>query len=774
MPPAVAAIPRAGNVHELAADRLLCAPSLDEGSWALFRNGPGGNAPLGEELAVAVVQRSFVHDAELHVLDWCCFLLDAAVDAAEPSSTAGGVGDDLGAGLQAALLHPGDAGWGVTLAVRSSGGDQGLCADRARWAIKLARALLTRVVFASDGPSQRPGKDAGAVQRAVGDRLGSLLRALTRVFAQPKALGGVFTTQVAPPTRGPGDALSTASAAQVVAQDKRLAAAVRAVHAALALHGHCQQGALSKGAVPHWDAGPLVAHLWALVPCAPQQQCETEQTSALVSADSPVVAQPTVTRVMQTLLLYHPSAAEVLCRDPGALAKLAAWVSPQQKSQNAQEKVQGLGWDPQSNILPSLRAEVVDLLCSLFKIAPPDCLRAMQAAHLGAAAASAAADGQCSLITRVAALVAVGALRERPEFEAGDWWPSSVDEPVRTCALALLDAFQDPAQRAEVLGHFHSSPGGRTARAAALTATVASQDGPATVCAAIRLCLATTPERLAAAPRTERRALLSVPGLSASLLHLATHSGESDPLLGRLGTVLLTHIAACQALEGDAFLMAGLCATSRSVSRLAPTVTLRLLPEDPACEGPHSGWPVDVPANRELLAATCPFFKAMFTGNEGGHLEATAAVVTLRGVDPVGCVAVLDYLATGSMRVPANLDDTLAVLGVAERFMVSALQEECTRLVKSLVTPSNIGSLLRFTDAAGREDLCAWACSWAVSGGHATSLVRSGCLAGLPGGAAHALMMAIATRADCNSLAVGVEAAPQQHGGAGVKRKHEE
>ena len=173
-------------------------------------------------------------------------------------------------------------------------------------------------------------------------------------------------------------------------------------------------------------------------------------------------------------------------------------------------------------------------------------------------------------------------------------------------------------------------------------------------------------------------------------------------------------------------------------------------------------------------------------------MEAEAAVVTLTGVDPVGCAAVLEYLATGALRVPGCLEDALGVLGVAERFMVAPLQEELVPLIKTLVTPANIGSLLRFTDAAGREELCTWACNWAVTGGHATSLVRSGCLAGLPGGAAHALMLAIATRADAATGGTGSpgggdathnnktvtaggdpsSAAGGTVNGGGVKRKH--
>ena len=729
MPPAVAAIPRAVSVHEVAADRLLSSPALDERSWALFRSGPGGNAPLGEELAVAVVQRSFALESEEHVLAWCCFLLDAAADASGPGPLApGGTPGHAGDALQPGDLAPGWPGGYAT-----GGGDQGgFLADRASWALTLCRALLTRLVHASDR-SLGPGRVVGAVQAGVHNKLAGLLRSLTRVVAEPQLLAG--------------------PAASPVQRDKRLAGAMRAIHAVLMLHRHIQ-GPSGHGRVPDWEAGPLVARLWALVPhwgaCTPGGPGGGDTAAVLVSAESPVVCQPTVTRTVQGLILYHPEAAAALCHCPQSLDKLSGWVSA----------AQGPGAGEQ---LPQLRSEVVDLLCSLFKAAPPDCLTALQDAHLGAAAACVAADTGCGLITRVAALVAVGALRERPAFDPGTWWPT-VDAPLRCCAAALLDALQEPDQRAEILSHFHSSPGGRNARAAALVAAVASPDSAATLCAATRLCMATAPERLAAAARVERQLLLCVPGLRPSLLALAT--SLEDPLMARLGAVLLTQLAACEALEGECALLSSLAASGRAMTSLGATVELHLLPEDPDCDG-DPGWPVVLPANRELLAATCPFFRAMFTGSGGAHAEATAKVVSLRGVDPAACGAVLNYLATGALRVPHQMEGALAILGVAERFMVEDLHTDMTAQVMAIVTPENIGALLRFADAAGREELCDWTCKWAVSGGHATALVRSGCLAGLPGGAAHVLMMAIATRAD--SMASG-PAVPEPAGG-GVKRK---
>ena len=731
MPPAVAAIPRAVSVHEVAADRLLSSPALDERSWALFRNGPGGNAPLGEELAVAVVQRSFALEAEEHVLEWCCFLLDATADAAGPPPQApAGTPDPAGDALQPvapAPAWPGGSGTG--------GGDQGgFLADRAAWALTLCRALLTRLVHASDR-TLGPARAVGAVQAGVHSKLGALLRALTRVVSEPWVLAG--------PAGG---------AAQ---RDKRLTAAMRAIHAVLMLHRHIQ-GPRGHGRVPGWEAGLLVTKLWALVPprpCPPTSPSRSsgDAVAVAVSPESPVVVQPTVTRTVQGLILYHPEAAAALCHDAAALDKLACWVGA------AQQQCEG------SNTLAHLRSEVVDLLCSLFKAAPPDCLTALQDAHLGAAAARVAADTECSLITRVAALVAVGALRERPAFHAGAWW-ATVETPLRCCASALLDALQEPDKRAEMLSHFHSSPGGRNARAAALVAAVASPDRAATLCAATRLCMATASERLSAATRAERQVLLSVPGLRPSLLALATSLDE--PLMARLGAVLLTQLAACEALEGECTLLSSLAGSACCMARLGATVQLHLLPEDPSCDA-HPGWPVVLPANRELLAATCPFFRAMFTGSGGAHAEATASVVPLRGVDPTACGAVLNYLATGALRVPHQMEAALAILGVAERFMVETLHADLTAQVKAIVSPDNIGALLRFADAAGREALCDWTCKWAVTGGHATSLVRSGCLAGLPGGAAHVLMMAIATRAD-SSIAALPEAGAEP---AGVKRK---
>jgi len=646
---------------EDAARRLLRAPVSEAGWLQAFPTFPETRSllALSEELAVAVVSRSFVHGSEESLLAWCVFLLASAADAG-------------------ALAEP-----------RRTG-----VINRGWWAVKLARTFVTRLAYSDSPvptPAGQPARDVAATQRLVASKLAPLLEALGR---------------------------SLETAGEAAGQHPLLV--IRAVTAALSLHSHACGHAGSQP-VAALDAAPLIRRLWALVPessATPLQGGSPESTLA-----------PSAARLIQQLLLCHPEGAVALLEPLCALEKLRGWV--------------GDGSTP-----PTLKAELVNLLCTLFKHAPPDSLRALQEARLGECVAVAAGDGRAALVTRVAALVAVGALRERPEFHGAHWW-DAVEPPLRGCCACLLDALAEPQARRALLSHFHSSPGGRPARARALVTACAAGDPPSLLLAAARLCLATAPERLAAAGRPERRELLAVPALAPAMLSLATDLGE-DPhslLLRRLGETLLTHLAACQALEGEPALMAAMCAATRSVAQLAPTVTLRLLPEQPEDDG-TPGWPVSLPANRQLLAASCPPFGAMFHGCGGVHAEAQAGVVTLRGVDPGGAQALLTWLSTGALRHPGGLEEVLAVYSVAERLMVPSLLHVCAALAKSVVTADNVGALLRFADAAGREELCDWACAWAVRGGHATALVRSGCLADLPGGAAHALMLAIAQRAD--------------------------
>jgi hypothetical protein len=109
--------------------------------------------------------------------------------------------------------------------------------------------------------------------------------------------------------------------------------------------------------------------------------------------------------------------------------------------------------------------------------------------------------------------------------------------------------------------------------------------------------------------------------------------------------------------------------------------------------------------------------------------------------------------------------------------MVPELVATLTAVAKGCVNEANVGALLRFADGAGREALCQWACDWAVAGAHAGALVRAGTLAGLPGGAQHTLMLAIAARADAFAApgpAGAAASSPAEEGAARLKRRRED
>jgi hypothetical protein len=831
-PPRSSGVPRASGALESAADRLLHAPAVDDAGWASFRGGSGsgggsGALALSEELAVATTQRALAHDAELRVLEWCLYLLrDDRYGGESDGDELGGFGGALGGGI----------GGGAGAAAAA--------AEARAFGVRLARVLLTRVRWAEAAAGAAGGGGGGGGSRevcAVPQAAPGVVAAAAppsspaapnaaarRVAAALAPLLDAFTRHLAAAAAAAAPHSAPAAAARDA--ERAVSGITRAIDAALALNADVHGGAAARAPVAGLHAHPLAAQLWALVPSpedaaalpsggagagAAANAALADAAAAASSAPPGVRSALATVRLLNRLLLAQPDATSALAEEApparsnandaaaprmmGALPKLRAW----------------LGGGAAAGASPLLRAAVVDLLCTLFKRAPGGVLRALQAAGLGAAAAAAAAPPPpphdeatpSLLVPRVAALVAVGALRERAEFAPGAWW-ADVAPPLRRCAADILDALSDGNSRKELLSHFHTSPGGPPARAAALCAAVAGGDGACVVLCAARLLLATAPERLCggSAREAERTALLAAPGLAPALLHLGTH--PADALLRRLGAALLGHLAAAQAGAGEPTLLASLCAAARSVEAMAPTVILRLLPEEGTADAANAAahaaacaaaaasaaaaaaaaaaspgaapdassppvnapaaemevYPVDIPANKELLAARCPVFAAMF-GNARCS-EASAATVALRGVPPRGMRALLHWAATGGVRACADMEEALDGLSVAERFMVPELASEFTRIVKGTISEKNVGSLLRFSDAAGREALCAWACEWAVAGAHAGALVRAGTLAGLPGGAAHALMLAIAAKADAASAAPAAE-------GEGGKRKRE-
>jgi hypothetical protein len=709
-----ASVPRASTPFELAADRLLHAPAVDAAGWAAFRSGSGGQLPLGEELAVAVATRALAQGAEGCAVAWCLLLLqDDSYDG------------DVGAAAAAA-------------------------GEARSWGLRLSRALLTRARWADPAPAAAPA--AGSAREAPVPATAGV----HRLSAALAPLLSAFTRHLAACARPDAPRREA---------DRAVAALTRAVDAALALHADASGGAAARVAVPGFDAEPLAAQLWALMPSpedaaamqaqaappagdvgagvAPAQAADASDAAAVECA-AVRTANLTV-RLLNRLLLPHPAATAALVDAPGALAKLRAWLSG----------------GPAAAAVPLLRAAAVDLLCTLFKRAPGAVLPQLQAAGLGALAAAAAAPtAGGALVPRVNALVAVGALRERAEFSPGAWW-ADVAPPLRSCAADMLAALAVPDARKDLLSHFHTSPGGPPARARAICVAIASDDAACIVMAASRLLLATAPERLGgAASRGDRAALLAVPGLAQALLRLG--SAPDDALLRRLGAALLSHLASAQAAAGTPTLFDSICDAHRSIASMPPTVRLRVVPHERPAEPdapPRAGEAAEevLEASRELLSARVPVFGAMF-GNTR-NTEALAPEVALRGVPVRGVRALLGWAASGGVAV-SGMEEALECLAVAERFMVPELVATLTAVAKGCVNEHNVGELLQFADGTGREALCTWAADWAVAGAHAGALVRAGTLAGLPGGAQHTLMLAIAARADASSRPAGAAAPP--------------
>jgi len=493
---------------------------------------------------------------------------------------------------------------------------------------------------------------------------------------------------------------------------------------ALALHAAAQLRGRPPALRPD-VVGRLLSLLWPLVP--PPERLEPG-----VAARAPLALLRIVARLSSPDISLAGGAAT-------PLALLCAWL--------AVPAAGGADGDV-------MRASFVDLVCTLVKRTDGGSLQRLQAAGVGPLLVGLAGDPASPMVTRVAALVSVGALRERvPELASAAWWRErETQSALRLGVAKFLDTLAETAGdgdttgRPRLLAHFHSSPGGRPARARMLLHHVRSgDDETAVLLAGARLAIASAPERLAAAGRDERRALRDVPGLREGLLALAAPGG--CVLRERLGALLLGHVAAAEAMDGACETMRRVALHAVCTAAMPPTVTLRLLPEPgaPYADAGCGQWPALLPASRELLSAHSPALAALFAGPLDG--AGAAAEVELRGVPPRGAQLALGWAASGAL-APASLAEALQVLAFAARFLVPRLEEAAEAIAVDMLAPDNVCELMSFAELSGRDRLRDWAVRWAVRAGLATQLVASGALAALPLGAQQALMLAIAQAAD--------------------------
>ncbi len=98
-------------------------------------------------------------------------------------------------------------------------------------------------------------------------------------------------------------------------------------------------------------------------------------------------------------------------------------------------------------------------------------------------------------------------------------------------------------------------------------------------------------------------------------------------------------------------------------------------------------------AHKNVLAASTPYFAAMFTG---GFEETSARVVEVRGVTFVGLKNVIDFIYTSEIKIQANnIDD---ILPTAHLLQMTDIVDECKEWMSREITKDNCFNFLQLAE----------------------------------------------------------------------------
>lgn len=109
----------------------------------------------------------------------------------------------------------------------------------------------------------------------------------------------------------------------------------------------------------------------------------------------------------------------------------------------------------------------------------------------------------------------------------------------------------------------------------------------------------------------------------------------------------------------------------------------------------------EIPAQKIVLAASSPYFYAMFTG----FTERDSSRVVLQGVDPEALHILVDYVYTSSVDVTE--ENVQSLLPAANLLQLTDVRDACCEFLQSQLHPTNCLGIRAFADLHGCLDLLA-------------------------------------------------------------------
>ncbi|XP_038057011.1 kelch-like protein 24 isoform X2 [Patiria miniata] len=117
----------------------------------------------------------------------------------------------------------------------------------------------------------------------------------------------------------------------------------------------------------------------------------------------------------------------------------------------------------------------------------------------------------------------------------------------------------------------------------------------------------------------------------------------------------------------------------------------------------------EIPCHRIVLAASSPYFKAMFTRNVE---ERSQQKVTLRDVNPIMLQMIIDYVYTSQVRI--TTENVQELLSTANFFLIKCLVYACSNFLIRQVDVDNCIEMHSFAECQGCDELSRAACGFAV------------------------------------------------------------